>query len=1134
MAAESCYPWSDDFVDETSGYDHSPVCASVTVLPHIRTEPRADRYNAAEMRTQEGRQQMAQILCSLPRIPWHVDVDSHLDLINTHIQQAIAQVFPVAGARIKKPCISESTWDLLRRRRDNRHLLRRYKQLRGRVLLHAVFEAWRQRVPSDDSRAQRFHRQYSRLCLSIARVARRIPELNRLLRACAKRDEANHIRTMFEDAWSVGPDAKARLMRCVLRTGRRYRAPCAAPALQRDDGTIAVERSEVLSMFGRHFAQAEHATSVRLADLVTQGEMPRQGYDWVDPTELPDVSDMSFAFAHLKCGKAAGLSSIPPEAFQVVPRLAAEVHLPLLLKAAARDQWPLLWRGGLAFAIPKPGRDPLSTSGWRSILLIEPACKAVCKAIRSRLVPALENSATVGMSGARPGRPVEFPSDFVQGHLARLKRRGKSGGVIYFDGQAAFYSILREFFFQGSETLSAAQMDRLAEAIHPSPDIQMVVRAFLTRSPVLAKNGVAPAICQVLQASLERTWFSVDTIEQLVYASQRGTVPGAPLADMLFQFTFGLFVSGLEQRLQDEGCFQRDDGQSAHASIPTWADDLAVLVESEQADGLPGKLKHVVGLTHGMMAAIGIQVNFGAGKSEAQIAVQGKESLKVRRDLLVHGNAELPVPLLDGRVVRLRLVETYLHLGTLTHAQASLMPELKRRAALAEGIFRQVRRAILTNRHVPLADKVCCVESLVVDKFLHNAGVWHFQTNAEEAKFHATVMSFRRRMLWPACGFSPQFLSDVETCAVLNVLLPEEILDIRRARQLCTLASFGDDYLRSAVADEKTWLMQATESFLRVAPKVARQPEEEGQLDACGILDLCRQRRSEILCAIRLHRKHILRDRVGLGREVERAAACRSQAEKLGVLLCRVPTLNDHLLLDGVRCEVCGKSLKDAQACAAHKRQAHGIGAPSTMVARGTACMVCKKEFWSTKRLKAHLYRVPQCLRVHVEADMPPINQQEVVSGDSAFQPVTDLIGPSPFWATLRPPLTPQMRHDDGPPESAASCYQSFLGSDVDIASSLRAALRCAARLECRSGQSAGQTFRELAGMRFESSCTLGCQLAEGMYDSWRRGECCKVDVEFGCLTFDGSQHVLFIPNKITEASGFGRAFRTCEALLDG
>ena len=70
--------------------------------------------------------------------------------------------------------------------------------------------------------------------------------------------------------------------------------------------------------------------------------------------------------------------------------------------------------------------------------------------------------------------------------------------------------------------------------------------------------------------------------------------------------------------------------------------------------------------------------------------------------------------------------------------------------------------------------------------------------------------------------------------------------------------------------------------------------------------------------------------------------------------------------------------------------------------------------------------------------------------------------------------------------------------------------------------------------MRFESSCTLGCQLAEGMYDSWRRGECCKVNVESGCLTFDGSQHVLFIPNKITEASGFGRAFRTCEALLDG
>ena len=60
-----------------------------------------------------------------------------------------------------------------------------------------------------------------------------------------------------------------------------------------------------------------------------------------------------------------------------------------------------------------------------------------------------------------------------------------------------------------------------------------------------ARSGVAPAICRLLQTPLTGSWFTIDTIEQMVYASRRGPVPGAPLADMLFQF----FVSGLEERL---------------------------------------------------------------------------------------------------------------------------------------------------------------------------------------------------------------------------------------------------------------------------------------------------------------------------------------------------------------------------------------------------------------------------------------------------------------------------------------------------------------------------------------------------------------------------------------------------------
>ena len=121
----------------------------------------------------------------------------------------------------------------------------------------------------------------------------------------------------------------------------------------------------------------------------------------------------------------------------------------------------------------------------------------------------------------------------------------------------------------------------------------------------------------------------------------------------------------------------------------------------------------------------------------------------------------------------------------------------------------------------------------------------------------------------------------------------------------------------------------------------------------------------------------------------------------------------------------------------------------------------------------------------------------------------------------------------DGPTESVASRLRSLIGSETDVTSSLRAALPCAARLKCQSGQRYECTFHALEGIMLEPSSALGCRLAKALYDSWRRGLGCQVHVNCGCVFFDGSQHVMFLPNMITEITCFGQALRLCEALLD-
>ena len=165
---------------------------------------------------------------------------------------------------------------------------------------------------------------------------------------------------------------------------------------------------------------------------------------------------------------------------------------------------------------------------------------------------------------------------------------------------------------------------------------------------------------------------------------------------------------------------------------------------------------------------------------------------------------------------------------------------------------------------------------------------------------------------------------------------------------------------------------------------------------------MCQQHKYEIPRALERCRKQTFHGRVEFAKEVVRAADCRSKVEKVGVLFCRVPALQDQTTLEGkdwVRCE----SMQSEQACAAHRRQAHGITAPSIEAAGGRACMICRREFWTTKQLNAQLYRMPQCLHVHKEADFPPITPQELMHGALAWKPVTNFIGPCPFWATLRP-----------------------------------------------------------------------------------------------------------------------------------
>ena len=110
-----------------------------------------------------------------------------------------------------------------------------------------------------------------------------------------------------------------------LRLHGSYALFCAVDELatRTTDGDLH-QPGQILDEFGRHFALAEQAVSVDLT------HMPRDPHDEAPGkcglAGAPSLVGLAASFASLKCGKAPGITQIPPDAYSGAAAEAAIVH----------------------------------------------------------------------------------------------------------------------------------------------------------------------------------------------------------------------------------------------------------------------------------------------------------------------------------------------------------------------------------------------------------------------------------------------------------------------------------------------------------------------------------------------------------------------------------------------------------------------------------------------------------------------------------------------------------------------------------------------------------------------------------------------------------------------------------------
>ena len=699
--------------DMHSGIDHDPIFAVLHGCLIKPPRPSAVLDRTALM-TDEGRRRLQEIYESMPVVPWNVSPDEHLCRLNAHLQQGLLQNF--AGApRPRKPAMSQRTWQLLADRRQLRRVQRRRAVLHSKWVLAQCFQAWR-------GDAHHMHTAQAR-CKSFDRAtachAAAMRSLSRSLHTAHQRDEAEYVRLMYQDSRAQGPAAIARKIRSVLRCGRR--AAVGVPSHLVVAGTPITEHSAILQAFGEHFASAEQAVPTTLHALQDAPPVVTQSAE-LDLSGAPALADVCSAFASLKSGKAAGISGIPPEAYSQCAAHAAVAHMPLVMKALGRGQLPTLWTGLKAHPIPKPAKPADRVEGYRSIALAEPAAKAVTKATRGVLVQAFEAVTLPTMGGARPGFPAEIPATAVQAHLAMLRRTHRPGAAIFIDGVAAFYSVNREHLFSGD----ADALRDYVQSLPLDPEVRLRISNAIAGQGALERAALPPAVVRLLRIAFCNTWFTVDPGSEQIYHTAKGTIPGSPLADLLFQFVAGTSLKCLKEHLDDIGvsAVVSVEGAEVRAAPQSWLDDVALLLTSTDAAHLPHDIAAAMRLIGQYMAILGIEVNFAAGKTETVIGWYGKRSTAARHQTMVHEGGVISVDLPGGVCHKLRCVDDYVHLGNLRGYHASAVDDLARREQMTRDVFRPFKRRILSNAHLSLGEKQTLLAGMILAKFTHGTGTW--------------------------------------------------------------------------------------------------------------------------------------------------------------------------------------------------------------------------------------------------------------------------------------------------------------------------------------------------------------------------------------------------------------------------
>ena len=139
-------------------------------------------------------------------------------------------------------------------------------------------------------------------------------------------------------------------------------------------------------------------------------------------------------------------------------------------------------------------------------------------------------------------------------------------------------------------------------------------------------------------------------------------------------------------------------------------------------------------------------------------------------------------------------------------------------------------------------------------------------------------------------------------------------------------------------------------------------------------------------------------------------AAAHTARERDGWISVTLPVSSES---NHLTCSLCSLQFSTKAALASHRSSRHGVGLLCGNVS-GTACPVCRQQWWTTWRLKEHLRRSEVCRNAWNHADLSPpclsnLQASDLIRHRSPFGLPCDLLGTHPSLALLSEPVLLQL-----------------------------------------------------------------------------------------------------------------------------